>query len=165
MFSVILYASCAILAILLLLIRRKLAVFGYAELGGPKGAKFASGLFLVILWFFYVIMSSLQAYKVIEVDIWRYPPWWLWCFFLSSLWYFIRLLILAIYVNLFEINQYIDILFMSFYGMLVLENLIYPSPNIVNLRGNYKTAFILKSKFTLIMYCFVTFSVKNNLNL
>lgn len=86
-------------------------------------------------------------------------------FFLSSLWYFIRLLILAIYVNLFEINQYIDILFMSFYGMLVLENLIYPGPNIVNLRGNYKTAIILKLKFTLIMYCFVTFSVKNNLNL
>lgn len=68
-FSVILYASCAILAILVLFIRRKLAVFGNGELGGPKGPKYASGLFLVFLWIFYVIMSSLQAYKVIEVNI------------------------------------------------------------------------------------------------
>lgn len=68
-FSVILYTSCAILAILVLFIRRRLAVFGNGELGGPKVPKYASGLFLVFLWIFYVIMSSLQAYKVIEVNI------------------------------------------------------------------------------------------------
>ncbi|XP_062575827.1 sodium/calcium exchanger 3-like isoform X2 [Saccostrea cucullata] len=68
-FSVILYSSCAILAILVLLVRRKVAAFGNGELGGPKGLKIASGLFLVTLWFFYVIMSSLQAYKVIDINI------------------------------------------------------------------------------------------------
>ncbi|XP_048733379.1 sodium/calcium exchanger 3-like isoform X2 [Ostrea edulis] len=68
-FSVILYTSCAILAVLLLFVRRKFAAFGNGELGGPKGFKYASGLLLVTLWFFYVIMSSLQAYKIIEVKI------------------------------------------------------------------------------------------------
>jgi hypothetical protein len=35
------------------------------ELGGPSASKNASAIILVLLWFVYVIFSSLKAYKVI----------------------------------------------------------------------------------------------------
>jgi len=65
-FSVMLYTITALTAITLLMIRRKLSVFGNAELGGPVGAKYVSGAILVLLWCLYVILSSLQAYGKIE---------------------------------------------------------------------------------------------------
>lgn len=61
-FSVLLYSIAAILAIALLMLRRKLAIFGNAELGGTVGPKYVSGAILVVLWFSYVLLSSLQAY-------------------------------------------------------------------------------------------------------
>jgi solute carrier family 8 (sodium/calcium exchanger) len=64
-FSVVLYTICAIMAIALILARRFLPVFGSAELGGTKWAKYASSGFLVFLWIAYVVLSSLQTYGVI----------------------------------------------------------------------------------------------------
>jgi len=64
-FSVVLYTICAILAIALILARRFIPVFGSAELGGTKWAKYASSAFLVFLWIAYVVLSSLQTYGVI----------------------------------------------------------------------------------------------------
>lgn len=65
-FSVLLYSIAAILAIALLMLRRKLAFFGNAELGGTVAPKYMSGAILVGLWFSYVMLSSLQAYEKIN---------------------------------------------------------------------------------------------------
>merc|ERR1712110_453957 len=64
-FSVLLYSITAILAIILLMLRRKLNIFGNAELGGTVTPKYVSGVLLVLLWFLYVLLSSLQAYDKI----------------------------------------------------------------------------------------------------
>ena len=61
-----LYSITAILAIALLMLRRTMKLFGNAELGGAVGPKYASGMFLVLLWFVYVLLSSLQAYDKIK---------------------------------------------------------------------------------------------------
>jgi len=61
-FSVVLYTICAILGIGLIMLRRFLPCFGQAELGGPKGAKYASSFFMIFLWISYVVLSSLQTY-------------------------------------------------------------------------------------------------------
>nr|KAG5714622.1 hypothetical protein BaRGS_000110 [Batillaria attramentaria] len=68
-FSVTLYVISAVLAICLLLARRYLGIFGKAELGGPTGTKWMSAIFLGTLWLFYVVLSSLQAYGHITVDM------------------------------------------------------------------------------------------------
>merc|ERR1711936_562410 len=65
-FSVMLYSITAILAIILLMLRRKLNFFGNAELGGTVTPKYVSGIILVLLWFSYVLLSSLQAYEKIK---------------------------------------------------------------------------------------------------
>eukprot|EP00746_Dinoflagellata_sp_MGD_P074237 gnl/MRDRNA2_/MRDRNA2_30014_c0_seq1.p1 gnl/MRDRNA2_/MRDRNA2_30014_c0~~gnl/MRDRNA2_/MRDRNA2_30014_c0_seq1.p1 ORF type:complete len:831 (-),score=147.70 gnl/MRDRNA2_/MRDRNA2_30014_c0_seq1:33-2525(-) len=57
-FSVIVFSVCACLCIALLVVRRS-ACGG--ELGGPRGAKFASAAFCVALWFVYVGLSSWKA--------------------------------------------------------------------------------------------------------
>eukprot|EP00094_Tigriopus_californicus_P004455 TCALIF_04293-PA protein Name:"Similar to Slc8a2 Sodium/calcium exchanger 2 (Rattus norvegicus)" AED:0.14 eAED:0.15 QI:0/0.83/0.84/0.92/0.83/0.92/13/236/826 len=67
-FSVTIYAVCAIIGLGLLVVRRYVAFFGKAELGGPTGAKWASGVFFVMLWFTYVALSTLQAYGVIGAE-------------------------------------------------------------------------------------------------
>ena len=64
-FSVMLYSITAILAIILLMLRRKLNIFGNAELGGAVTPKYVSGIILVLLWLTYVLLSSLQAYDKI----------------------------------------------------------------------------------------------------
>jgi solute carrier family 8 (sodium/calcium exchanger) len=58
-YSVIVYTSCAIACIALLLLRR-LDVFGGAELGGSTMAKRGCAVFLFGLWTTYV---GLSAYK------------------------------------------------------------------------------------------------------
>ncbi|XP_046402021.1 sodium/calcium exchanger 3-like isoform X1 [Ischnura elegans] len=63
-FSVTIFCSEAVLAILTLLIRRSKVVGG--ELGGPYKIKMFTSFFLLSLWFFYVIMSTLEVYDVIE---------------------------------------------------------------------------------------------------
>ena len=65
-FSVILFTTCAVVAICLLILRR--FVVG-AELGGPAVFKYLSAAFLVFLWVLYVLLSSLQAYGIINVVI------------------------------------------------------------------------------------------------
>ena len=68
-FSVILYTACAVIAILLLIARRFLKPFGQAELGGPKWPKILSAVIMVSLWVFYVLLSSLNAENIINVQI------------------------------------------------------------------------------------------------
>jgi hypothetical protein len=68
-FSVLVYSAVAFLALSLILLRRYLGVFGKSELGGAVGAKWASGIFLVFLWFVYITLSSLQAYDVIQFKL------------------------------------------------------------------------------------------------
>jgi solute carrier family 8 (sodium/calcium exchanger) len=67
-FSVMIFSLVAILAIILLVLRRKMELFGKAELGGPFWPKMFSVVFLIGLWLIYIILSSLQAYKVFEIN-------------------------------------------------------------------------------------------------
>merc|ERR1712043_35839 len=62
-FSVTTFCIEAIVAILVLMVRRNPAVGG--ELGGPKAAKAATSALFVFLWVFYVMIAALEAYKVI----------------------------------------------------------------------------------------------------
>jgi len=63
-FSVTIFCIEALLAIIILMIRRNPAVGG--ELGGPKSVKtITSGIF-VFFWCFYVFISALEAYGVIS---------------------------------------------------------------------------------------------------
>lgn len=62
-FSVVVFLACAVVCFMVLIARRK---FIGGELGGAPGTKYASGIFLFVLWFIYILMSTLQAYKVIE---------------------------------------------------------------------------------------------------
>jgi len=63
-FSVTIFCIEALLAILILFIRRSPAVGG--ELGGPKLYKTLSSGAFVFFWVFYVMISALQAYGKIE---------------------------------------------------------------------------------------------------
>ncbi|XP_071488662.1 sodium/calcium exchanger 3-like, partial [Diadema antillarum] len=60
--SVILFTSVGMVCIVLLIVRR--FVLG-GELGGKKLTKYLTGWFLVLLWFVYIIVASLRAYKII----------------------------------------------------------------------------------------------------
>jgi len=63
-FSVTVFCIEALLAIVILMLRRNPSVGG--ELGGPKSVKtITSGIF-VFFWCFYVFISALEAYKVID---------------------------------------------------------------------------------------------------
>jgi len=63
-FSVTIFCTEAVLAILILILRRHPAVGG--ELGGPKLFKTISSSIFVFFWFFYVGISSLEMYGVIN---------------------------------------------------------------------------------------------------
>ena len=63
-FSVTVFCIEALLAILILLARRSPVVGG--ELGGPKLFKTLSSGAFVFFWCFYVMISALEAYDVIE---------------------------------------------------------------------------------------------------
>merc|ERR1711884_650501 len=63
-FSVTVFCIEALLAILILLLRRNPAVGG--ELGGPKAVKTVTSGCFVFFWVFYVLISALEAYKVID---------------------------------------------------------------------------------------------------
>jgi len=63
-FSVTIFCIEALLAILILIARRHDAVGG--ELGGPKFFKTISSSIFVFFWFFYVGISALEMYKVID---------------------------------------------------------------------------------------------------
>ena len=59
-----LFCSEAAIAVAVLLLRRSKMVGG--ELGGPVTIKYISGAVLFGLWVIYVVVSSLEAYGVIE---------------------------------------------------------------------------------------------------
>jgi len=63
-FSVTVFCIEAFLAILILVARRNPAVGG--ELGGPKAIKTVTSGIFVFFWVFYVLISALEAYKVID---------------------------------------------------------------------------------------------------
>jgi len=62
-FSVIVFLCVAVVCYMVV-ISRRICVGG--ELGGTPTGKYASGAFLVMLWFIYILMSTLQAYDVIK---------------------------------------------------------------------------------------------------
>ncbi|XP_068247332.1 sodium/calcium exchanger 1-like isoform X1 [Palaemon carinicauda] len=62
-FSVTLFCIEALLAILIMMLRRHPKIGG--ELGGPYIPKLLTTLFLVFLWVFYVLMSTLEAYHLL----------------------------------------------------------------------------------------------------
>uniref|UniRef100_A0A914XQN5 Sodium/calcium exchanger membrane region domain-containing protein n=1 Tax=Plectus sambesii TaxID=2011161 RepID=A0A914XQN5_9BILA len=66
-FSVTVYTIMSLFCLGLLFARRKMALFGQAELGGPQVPKILSAVFMVTLWILYVLLSSLQAYGYINV--------------------------------------------------------------------------------------------------
>ncbi|XP_022239527.1 sodium/calcium exchanger 2-like [Limulus polyphemus] len=61
-FSVGLYSAASIICIIILMSRRLARVFGKGELGGPSNMAWSTFAVLVIMWFLYVLLSSLQAY-------------------------------------------------------------------------------------------------------
>ncbi|XP_047348563.1 sodium/calcium exchanger 1 isoform X1 [Vespa velutina] len=63
-FSVTLFCTEACLVILVLLLRRTKSIGG--ELGGPFVPKLITSAFLFSLWLFYLIMSTLEAYGIIQ---------------------------------------------------------------------------------------------------
>ncbi|XP_039232676.1 sodium/calcium exchanger 3 isoform X6 [Drosophila yakuba] len=65
-FAVALFCGEALIAIMLIMIRRWHKGIG-AELGGPKTSKYISAAILVFLWVFYVVICILEAYDFIRV--------------------------------------------------------------------------------------------------
>jgi len=63
-FSVTIFCIEALLAIIILMVRRNPAVGG--ELGGPKSVKTVTSSIFVFFWCFYVFISALEAYGVIS---------------------------------------------------------------------------------------------------
>ncbi|XP_041364982.1 sodium/calcium exchanger 2-like isoform X2 [Gigantopelta aegis] len=68
-FSVIIYTCCSVVAVILLMIRRRFKMFGQAELGGPLVTKVITALIFFSMWIFYIIISALYAQKIITVNI------------------------------------------------------------------------------------------------
>lgn len=65
-FSVTLFCSFAAIAVIILLIRR-LKVFGGGELGGPMKYRVISSLLFLLLWVVYLVLSGLENYCHINV--------------------------------------------------------------------------------------------------
>ncbi|TPP60649.1 Sodium/calcium exchanger 1 [Fasciola gigantica] len=63
-FSVTVFCIFALVAIMLILLRRHPAVGG--ELGGPKTIKYLSGSFFIGLWVIYIVLAGLENYCHIE---------------------------------------------------------------------------------------------------
>ncbi|GFY61563.1 hypothetical protein TNIN_467201 [Trichonephila inaurata madagascariensis] len=63
-FSVTMFCVCAFICCTVLMLRRSALVGG--ELGGPMRYKAPTVVLFVGLWVFYVFMSSLEAYEVIQ---------------------------------------------------------------------------------------------------
>jgi len=66
-FSVVVFVICAVCCIIALLVRRW-KVGG--ELGGSNNGRMITLVFMVFLWFIYITMSILQAYKVGGKEAW-----------------------------------------------------------------------------------------------
>ena len=64
--SVIIFCSCALTAVFVLYLRRKLLG---GELGGPKVPRYMTAVLFVIMWLIYVIVSALKTDEKIEFDL------------------------------------------------------------------------------------------------
>nr|CAB3266342.1 sodium/calcium exchanger 1 [Phallusia mammillata] len=64
-FSVTVFSVFAVIAVAVLMIRRKSKRVG-AELGGPRKYKIASSLVFVMLWVIYILLSALDSYCIIK---------------------------------------------------------------------------------------------------
>ncbi|XP_039281836.1 sodium/calcium exchanger 1 isoform X2 [Nilaparvata lugens] len=62
-FSVTLFCTEAVVAIIILLVRRSKFVGG--ELGGPRNYKYITSMLFFGLWLIYIVLSTLEAYHVI----------------------------------------------------------------------------------------------------
>ena len=62
-FSVVIFCSLAVTCIALLVFRRRPSIGG--ELGGPQKSRIITSVFLLLLWFTYVLLSSLETYCII----------------------------------------------------------------------------------------------------
>jgi solute carrier family 8 (sodium/calcium exchanger) len=67
-FSVVVFIICAVLCVILLLVRRKMIG---GELGGGTAGRYGSAFFLVFLWIVYIVMSILQAYEIGGPEKWE----------------------------------------------------------------------------------------------
>ena len=65
-FSVTLFCSFAAVAVIILLIKR-LKVFGGGELGGPLKYRLISSFIFLLLWVVYLVLSGLENYCHINV--------------------------------------------------------------------------------------------------
>jgi len=61
---VTLFCTEAFVVVIVLMLRRNKSIGG--ELGGPPVAKYVTGTVLIGLWVFYIVISSLEAYDIIE---------------------------------------------------------------------------------------------------
>ncbi|XP_041364758.1 sodium/calcium exchanger 2-like [Gigantopelta aegis] len=68
-FSVVLYTLAAVIALFLLVLRRFLGVFGKGELSGAVIPKYLCATLFILLWVLYILFSSLEAMKIIKVQI------------------------------------------------------------------------------------------------
>ena len=68
-FNVTVFTGLAIATIILLMIRRKSFSCGRAELGGPWLSRIIAVFLLICFWLTYIIVASLQVYKVIDPQI------------------------------------------------------------------------------------------------
>lgn len=62
-FSVFVFLIVAVICFIVLIARRH---FIGGELGGPDFSKYWTGCFLFFLWFIYILLSTLQAYEIID---------------------------------------------------------------------------------------------------
>jgi solute carrier family 8 (sodium/calcium exchanger) len=65
-FSVALFCSFAAIAVIILMIRR-LKIFGGGELGGPRKYRLISSFLFLLLWIVYLVLSGLENYCHINV--------------------------------------------------------------------------------------------------
>ena len=65
-FSVTLFCSFAVVAVIILMLRR-LKVFGGGELGGPLKFRLISSSLFMLLWIVYLVLSGLENYCHINV--------------------------------------------------------------------------------------------------
>ncbi|CAD5118698.1 DgyrCDS7380 [Dimorphilus gyrociliatus] len=67
-FSVLVYSVFASICVASLFMRRKLKAFG-GELGGSTKLKWLTAICLILMWFVYIVLSALQTYKKLNVQL------------------------------------------------------------------------------------------------
>ena len=63
-YSVMVFCICAVLCIALMILRRRPFIGG--ELGGTQKFRAPTSIFLLMLWMVYIIMSTLEAYCLVQ---------------------------------------------------------------------------------------------------